>query len=474
MKAVHHRRWKQEQNASDGRYDTDRALQLRLSMDVTDAKKELMMKERIGTKGVLFTLALSMLLGLTGCASPEAPAQASVVQSDLSRNTDTEVPEGSLDVLADGNTAFALDLYQQLQMQEGNLFFSPYSISLALAMTYAGARGATQEQMAQVMHYLLPQEELHPAYNRLEQVLASRSDVEVPEGGEPLRINIANAIWGQTGYTFLQSFLDTLALNYGAGLRLVDYITDAEGAREDINAWVSDETEGKIEDLIPPGALNSLTRLVLANAIYFNASWLFPFEEQATQEGEFSLLDGTQVSVPMMYQGEMFAYLERDGFQAIELPYIGNQTSMVIFLPDEGQFETFEEGFSPDHLSEWLEEMSTRNVMLAMPRFEYTSEMNLSQTLQAMGMERAFSDADFSGMDGTFELAISDVIHKAFVSVDEEGTEAAAATAVVMRATAIMEPGVELTIDRPFVYLIRDRETGTILFIGRVLNPEGE
>lgn len=430
------------------------------------------MKTHSMKKALLAGLLISLTGGLLGCTA--AAPQEDVAVSELPREESLQVPEGELDSLTQGNLAFAVDLFQQLRSEEGNLFFSPYSISLALAMTYAGARGETEAQMAAVLHFLLPQEKLHPAFNALDQILASRAETEMPEGGEPLRLTIANSIWGQQGYTFLQPFLDTLAQHYGAGMRLVDYVADAEEARLDINAWVSEETEGKIEDLIPPGTLNSLTRLVLANAIYFNASWLHPFEEQATREGAFHLLDGSEVTAPLMYQSEMYPYLEGDGFQAVELPYAGGETSMVIFLPDEGGFAAFEENLTSETLAAWIEALSGRSVMLTMPKFEYTSEMNLSQTLMAMGMERAFMDADFSGMDGTMELAISDVLHKAYVSVDEEGTEAAAATAVVMRATAMQEPGVELVIDRPFIYLIRDRETGTILFLGRVLNPVSE
>jgi len=434
------------------------------------------MNQIIFRRIVMLVVSMAVLTGLLGCAPGTAQdnEQAAVVQSNIPREESVEVPEGQLQELSQGNLGFAVDLYHQLSGDEGNLFFSPYSISLALAMTYAGARGETEVQMADVLHFNLPQEQLHPVFNGLDQILESRSEIELPEQGDPLRLNIANSIWGQSGYTFLQPFLDTLAESYGAGMRLVDYIGDAEQARQDINAWVSEETEGKIEDLIPPGTLNSVTRLVLANAIYFNASWLHPFEEKATGEGAFHLLDGSEVVIPLMYQSEMFGYARGDGFQAVELPYVGGDTSMVLFIPDEGNFSAFESEIDSELLSTGIDMMGVQNVMLTMPRFEYTSEMNLSDKLMAMGMERAFIEADFSGMDGSFDLAISDVLHKAFVSVDEEGTEAAAATAVVMRATAMLDPGVELTIDRPFIYVIRDRETGTILFMGRVLNPASE
>ena len=422
---------------------------------------------------VIIMLVLIMVAGLPATGCVQKPVEANVLQSDLQRDSSPPVGENETHELTVGNTAFALDLYQVLREGEGNLFFSPYSISLALAMTYAGARGETEQQMAQTLHFTLSQEALHKAFNALDLDLASRGEEIDEQEGDPFRLHIANSIWGQQGYEFTPEFLDTLAMNYGAGMRIVDYIEAAEEARQTINQWVSDQTEEKIKDLIQPGLIDELTRLVLVNAIYFNASWFYPFAEEETHEGVFHLIDGGQVNVPLMSQVETFHYFGGEGYQVVELPYVGQEMAMVILLPDMGMFEAFEKGLTSERLSGILDDMSHQSVALIMPRFEYESEFRLKETLIKMGMQAPFAEADFSGMDGTRDLFISEVVHKAFVSVDEEGTEAAAATAVVMRFTAAPSPPVEMTVDRPFIYMIRDLKTGTILFVGRVLNPEG-
>ncbi len=396
-----------------------------------------------------------------------------VVQSSEKRLEAPIVPQSDAEALIEGNAAFAMELYQQLRGETGNLFYSPYSISLALAMTYAGARGQTEAEMAKVMRYTLSQDALHPAFNALDQELASQAIDPQAGMGKGFQFNIANSLWGQKDFAFRQEFLDRLALNYGAGMRLVDYLHDTEGARLKINDWVSDQTEEKIQDLIPTGALNAETRLVLANAIYFNAAWARPFEELRTQEQPFTLLDGSEISIPLMNQTENFRYASGNGWQAAELPYEGFQMSMVILLPEREGFSDFEVGLDEGQLKTILDKMSSVKVDLYLPKFTYESEFALSKTLRAMGMSDAFSmAADFSGMTDTDELFISEVIHKAFVDVDEEGTEAAAATAVIMEAKAMpmMEEPVEMRVDHPFIFLIRDK-TGTVLFMGRVLNP---
>jgi serpin B len=385
--------------------------------------------------------------------------------------TAPDVPQADLAELAEGNTAFAFDLYQVLREgTEGNLFYSPYSVSLALAMTYAGARGETEATMSGALHFTLPQERLHPAFNGLDLALAGRG-----EGGPEqtrFQLNIANAIWGQEGYPFLPDFLDLLARNYGAGMRLMDFAMDAEQARLVINGWVEEQTEGRIRDLIPPGLVDAATRLVLTNAIYFNAAWANPFPEHQTADGAFHLLDGTKVAVPMMHQVEGMGYVEGKGFQAVELPYAGHELSMLILLPDRDAFEFFESSLDANRLETALEGMVRERVALTMPRFQFESEFRLNDALSALGMAQAFSgEADFSGMTGGRDLYISAVVHKAFVAVDEAGTEAAAATAVVMRESAVMAESIEVTLDRPFLFLIRDHETGTILFAGRVIDP---
>jgi serpin B len=402
------------------------------------------------------------------------PVTASIQMAQLAGGE--PIKDGSLSEqasLVEGNSAFAFELYQALKGEEGNLFYSPYSISLALAMTYAGARNETAEQMADILHFILEQDRLHPAFNWLDAELASRDEGAEGKDGEGFRLNIVNAIWGQKDYEFLTEFLDVLAENYGAGLRILDFINETEKSRLIINDWVSNQTEGRIEDLIPPGEIDVLTRLVLTNAIYFNAAWEYPFDEDMTTDGPFYLLDGGQVSVPMMKQTESFGYTKGKRYQAVELQYDGGELSMVILLPEAGNFEAFEEGLQAQQVDAIINDLQDTRVTLTMPQFEFDSEFRLNDTLAEMGMRDAFSpgDADFSGMTGNRELYISAVLHKAFVAVDEAGTEAAAATAVIMKRTAVLEPPVQVTIDRPFIFLIRDIETGAVLFVGRVMNP---
>ena len=413
-----------------------------------------------------------MLLPVIASIQMAQPAAGEVLKSDKERITSPDVSPSEQALLVEGNSAFAFELYQELKGKEGNLFYSPYSISLALAMTYAGARGETAEQMADTLQFILEQDRLHPAFNWLDAELAKRGEGAAGKDGEGFRLNIVNAIWGQKDYEFLPAFLDVLAENYGAGLRILDFIKETEKSRLTINDWVYNQTEKRIEDLIPQGAIGELTRLVLTNAIYFNAAWAYPFDEDMTADGPFYLLDGGQVIVPMMKQTESFGYTEGEGYQAVELPYDGGELSMVILLPEAGKFEAFEEELQAQQVSDIISGLQPTEVALTMPRFEFDSEFSLKDTLADMGMPIAFSGAaDFSGMTGKRELLISDVVHKAFVAVDEAGTEAAAATAVIMELTAVPEPPVEVTIDHPFIFLIRDIETDAILFVGRVLNP---
>jgi len=420
-------------------------------------------------KAFILVLVASLILPLMGCGQPVG---GELLKSDKERVTSPDVDPGDQALVVEGNSAFAFDLYQALREQDGNLFYSPHSISVALAMTYAGARGQTAEQMAATLQFLLEQERLHPAFNWLDAELAGRGEGAEGKDDEGFRLNIVNAIWGQKDYGFLTTFLDILAENYGAGLRILDFANETEKSRLAINDWVSDQTEERIEDLIPEGVITSLTRLVLTNAIYFNAAWEYPFDEDVTTEGDFYLLDSGQVSVPMMKQTESFGYTEGEGYQGVELRYDGGELSMVILLPEAGNFQAFEEGLQADQVSDIISGLQPAAVALTMPKFEFDSEFSLTDTLAEMGMPIAFSGAaDFSGMTGSPDLFISEVIHKAFVSLDEAGTEAAAATAVIMDESATPGEPAEVTIDRPFIFLIRDIETGAILFVGRVLNP---
>ncbi|MDZ7843592.1 MAG: serpin family protein [Anaerolineales bacterium] len=432
-------------------------------------------------KNKLFRLILliSLLLG-AGCSpvkgEPASP-QPEEIASGSGRLPAEPLGERGVSQLVEGNTAFALAMYHQLEDDYDNLFFSPYSISQALAMTYAGARGVTREQMAETLRFRLEPEELHSAFNTLDQTLEKMDEVELPEdSGDAFQLNIANTIWGQRDYHFEDPFLDTLANYYGAGLRLLDFIENSEEARGTINSWVSDQTEGKIQDLIPRGGVGSATRLVLTNAIYFNASWMEPFDQELTEEGSFFLLNGEEIQAPMMrhHAAQNFAYGQGENYQVVEIPYVGSQASMLILLPDEGNFEEVGRKLDGDYLTQVLESLSPASVNLTFPKFEFESEISLADTLMEMGMPSAFGEgADFSGMTGTRDLFISEVFHKAFVGVDEEGTEAAAATAVVMAESAMPAEPIRMTVERPFFFLIRDRQTGSILFFGRVLNPLG-
>ncbi|MFW6055779.1 MAG: serpin family protein [Chloroflexota bacterium] len=423
-------------------------------------------------KYVSLFLAL-VIMAAGGCAPVPSTLSADVVKSSEPRNTEVSVPPEDVDALVAANGEFAFDLYRHLASDGENLFYSPHSISVALAMTYAGARGETEQAMGEAMNRTLSQDRLHPAFNYLDMELSSRGEGAEGKDDEGFRLNVVNAIWGQKGYSFLSDYLDTLAVNYGAGLRVLDFEQAPEESRVVINDWVEEQTEDRIQDLIPQGAIDALTRLVLTNAVYFNAAWESQFEERDTNDGDFHLLDGNVVEVPMMKQTAWFRHADYEDYAAIELPYDGGELSMVVLMPDEGKFEEFEESLDFSVVQTAIDGLSGSRVVLTMPRFGMETSFNLKDALSTLGMGTAFEPdaADFSGMDGTQDLYITDVVHKAFVEVDEAGTEAAAATAVVVGATSAPTEPVEFTIDRPFVFLIRDIQTGSILFLGRVVNP---
>ena len=375
--------------------------------------------------------------------------------------------DAAAQAVVDGNTAFALDLYRELKGEEGNLFFSPYSISTALAMTYAGARGETERQMAQTLHFTLGQDRLHPAFASLETGLQA-----VQQPGE-LQLHVANSLWPQIDYPFLEAYLSLVAEYYGVVITPVDY-RQAEAARTRINTWVEEKTEKKIEDLIPSGMLDALTTLVLVNAIYFKGNWANQFDPASTAGAPFWVAPAEPIQVPMMTQEQEFRYAEWEGLQVLELPYVGNDLSMVVLLPEEvGGLGALENALTAENLDRWTGRLWQREVVVFLPRFGMSWGFELSRTLIAMGMGAAFGGADFSGMDGTTSLFIDKVLHKAFVDVNEEGTEAAAATAVIM-ARSMPPPPVTFCADHPFLFLIRDNKTGSILFLGRVLEPESE
>ena len=426
-------------------------------------KEAMKVRRSVGLLSVVLLVSGSLAAGFgSGC-------QEEVLRPSVSREISPEVAEEELWALVDGNTAFALELYQRLRGQEGNLFFSPYSISLALAMVYAGARGETAAEMAEALHFSLPQERLHPAFNALDLAIAEHAAA----GG--IELHTANAFWGQLGWPFLQSYIDLLAENYGAELHLVDFHDTPDACRVHINDWVSEKTQGKIEELLPPGSITPLTRLVLTNAIYFKGAWKYRFDPWLTHEGAFHLLDGgTQTASMMVVEEAWLGYTEGclDGvrYQAVELPYQGEELSMVILLPDLAGYWEFERALDAERLEGILRELRSWELRLVMPKFSFSSGFSLRETLSGLGMPRAFSpEPDFSEMDGTRDLWLNEVYHEAFIKVDEWGTEAAAATGGVI----VLALPMEVHVDHPFMFLIRDRETGAILFLGRVLNPAG-
>jgi len=372
----------------------------------------------------------------------------------------------NMGVVVQGNTQFALDLFRNIRSTQGNLFFSPFSISTALAMTYGGARGDTQEQMIQALHFLPNQEQFHPAFALLADTLK-----EIEEKGF-VNLKAANSLWPQKGKKFEKQYLRLLKKTYGLRITSLDY-GDEEAARQTINAWVDETTEGKIKDLIPAGILNNLTRLVLANAIYFKGDWEAQFDPTLTSEAPFFVTPDEQVMAPMMSQTHDFRYGEVDNLQILELPYAGNDLSMILLLPAERDgLAKLEESMTVENLQQWLGNLEETEVEVSLPKFEISFPFRLDDALKSLGMVDAFSPkADFSGMDGTTELFIGAALHKAFVSVDEQGTEAAAATAMIMQLKALPFPSVIVRADHPFVFIIRENRTGCLLFMGRVASP---
>ncbi len=428
------------------------------------------MNHRLLPVAALATLALTAATLLSACGDDEAAA-SELLKSDAPRAT---VEPAAATGAATSLNLFSADLFAVLARTEGNLVFSPYSAAVALAMTRNGATGETLDQMSTVLH-ADQAGDLDAGLNAIDQALATRpGEYRWMDKTVELQLATANQLWGQRDYPFHNAFLDKLAANYGAGMRLVDYIKATEDAREAINTWVSDQTRERIPELIPEGVLNSDTRLVLTNAIYLNAPWMHRFNKDSTSPGPFTRLDGSTVEAQLMRLGEDLRYAKGAGYQAVELPYVDGSLSMLVIVPDAGGFAGFQSEFGAATLETMVSGLKTAQVKLAFPRFEYRTQASLKDALKEMGMPVAFEGglADFSAMspDGK-NLYIQDVIHEAFIAVDEDGTEAAAATAVVVGRTSAPVDVVELTVDRPFLYAIRDNDTGAILFLGRVLDP---
>lgn len=370
------------------------------------------------------------------------------------------------DVVVGGNVRFAFDLYQQLKADRNgeNIFMSPFSVSAVLAITYTGARGETERQMAKTLHFALPPQRLLPAFAQLQDDLQRSNSYELA---------IANRLWGQKGYPFLKDFLNLVDANYPRSFGDVDFRGNPQGSRKTINRWVDENTNGKIKDLLRPSDIGVLSRLVLTNAIYFKGSWVSPFDPDYTVEKPFWLVDGNIVATRLMSQTGQFKYLDAETHELLELPYAGDRLSMVVLSPRRGiKLELVEQILTAENLHTWRSAMKETVVSIFLPQFETLTRFGLNDSLVALGMKNAFADpADFSGIAGKNDLYISKVIHEAFVKVNEEGTEATASTAA---ATAVRGPKRRELIfraDHPFVFVILDKQSGSILFLGRLMNP---
>ncbi|MEE9319735.1 MAG: serpin family protein [Granulosicoccus sp.] len=425
------------------------------------------------------TLTAAMLAAslLTACSSDDDPVTNALTsetdsipsigteaRSNLDR-INPEVPPADADTLANDNLRFAFNLYQQAKLAgSDNIFFSPHSISIAMAMTYAGARTSTAEQIATAMQFSLSAEQLPPAFNALDQNLKSNVS-------DDFQLNIVNQMWGREGEQWQTEYLDTLAQQYGAGLQEMDFTDQPEQSRVQINDWVADVTQDRILDLLPAGSISAATALVLTNAIYFKALWRSEFDAGLTHDMDFNLADGSTVSVPMMHATESYDYFDGGNYEAIRLPYKQAGLSMIALVPPTGQFDAFEQSLDATVFSDAVAGLQSKMVSLGVPKIEYEAPLPLKSHLIELGMPLAFADADFSGIRADGGLFIDDVLHKAFIKVDEKGTEAAAATAVVFAETAAPQADVTLNLDRPYVFAIHDESTNAVLFLGRVVNP---
>jgi len=423
--------------------------------------------------------AVILVAGCGSAASSSSNAPASLPGADGIALAAVSVPRlttsGDDDAKAgDAVNAFGLDLYAKLVAADpsNNLVFSPASIELALAMARAGARGTTATEMDTVMHALGT--DANAAWvAALDQSLNSKTATFQDDMGhaQDVVLRSVNAPFAQKGFALEAPYLQALGERFGAGLRLVDYIKATEAARKAINDWVNAQTEQRIPELLGQGTLDDQTRLVLVNAIYLKAAWQTPFEDGATAPAPFTRLDGSTVQVPMMHMGGELPYATGTGWKAVELPYVGGKLSMLVIVPDD--LAAFEKTLDGKALAAIVDGLATRHVSdLGLPKFGTESKVELKKVLSAMGMPTAFTDrADFSGISTEEPLLIDAVIHQANIDVDENGTEAAAATAVVARAASLPSDAVSLMVDHPFLFALRDKDTGAVLFLGRITEP---
>lgn len=451
------------------------------------------------SKNSLFVCTIAALVTLSvGCkkdqqVTDELPTEETAVMAEEPATApeevktqmmaiNKEVPEAEqVKQLAADQLAMAVSLYKT-QPKETNLVFSPYSLHTALSMTWAGATSETADQMAGVIGFTMPEAQQHAAASQMAAEL--EPPAEVAPGQVPLELGIANRIWPQKDYPFEEGFVKTIESSYGGKPEVVDYRADAEGARQKINAWVAEQTKDKIEELIPAGVLDSLTRLVLTNAVYFKGAWVFDFSESATKKAPFMLLSGRSKEVDLMHQVKPLFYRDGEDVDVVALPYQASQAEMVILLPEQGKFGEFVDGLDPARLTELLDRgtMTSDRVSLSIPKFEFRTKLDGVDAFQKLGLDLPFSSskATFYKMsklgarDRAENLYISAILHEGYIAIDEKGTEAAAATAVVMsKRGGVMnpKPPFDFKIDRPFVYVIRDNKTGAVLFMGHVVDP---
>lgn len=423
------------------------------------------------------TCLLTLVVSCAGTSSgnPALPKGVTLVKSALSRERSPKVAAGDAESFGADNRAFAFDMYKELSAGGDNLCFSPFSISISLAMTYAGAKGTTADEMAGALHFQLAQSDLHRAFNAADLALQKRKD-QLPSHskGDGLTLDLVNQSWAQQGYAFRGSYLDLLATNYDAGVFLVDF-AKASATRSLINGWVEQRTGSRIKQLLPSGALTSATRLVLTNAIYFKASWFYPFEPSRTESASFFAPAGER-SVQMMHAVDELRYAEGPDYQAVELPYLSRDVRMLVVLPSEGRFAAVASGFDAAFYDGVRANLADYEVTLSLPKWRFDSYRALKAPLQSLGMQAAFApgEADFSGMDGGANgLFVEEIHHETLVAVDEHGTEAAAATVVVINGDGgiSISPPAVFSADRPFLFVIYDQPTAQILFVGQLVDP---
>lgn len=396
-----------------------------------------------------------------GSGGAAMPAGVKLLGASVEHDTDPQVTPDELAVIVDGQNQLGIDLYRALASgSEANLVLSPWSVSTDLAMVHAGAAGATAAELGAVLHVdgIAP-ERVPVATNRLGLDLLARQR-------EKVELAAANKLWTDEGLTLRPPFLDTMSRSFGAPVAAADFSADAESARLAINEWTAGQTGGRIRDLFPPGTVDANTALVLVNAVSLNAEWFFPFNPDLTGDEPFTRLDGTQVTVPMMHFNEYLPTASGPGWRAVEIPYSGDELSMVVVVPDE--LRSFEAALDRPTLDAVFASLADGGVHLSLPRFSFSSHASLVEPLRSLGLRSAFDPtADFSGMTDGGGLFIGAVEHGAFVKVDEVGTEAAAATGTAMADSH----GPTIPVTRPFLFAIRDRATGAVLFLGRVVDP---